>query len=119
MPHISKKFFGFFGGSNNNKRKKDKFRVRFFDNNLVILVFLRIKDATKIEIFQQIVKKVPSEFAIPPKNNKFNYKSIHYYIAFLYNSIKSSFVTSLGFPGLQGSSIALSAKLPKSSSFTP
>ena len=34
----------------------------------------------------------------------------------MYNSIKSSFDTSLGFPGLQGSSIDLSASISKSSS---
>ena len=41
------------------------------------------------------------------------------YIACLNNSIKSSFVTSLGLPGLQGSCIALSANIGKSSSFAP
>jgi len=41
------------------------------------------------------------------------------YIAFLYNSINPSLSISLGLPGLQGSSIALSAKLSKSSSLTP
>ena len=42
-----------------------------------------------------------------------------FYIASSYKRMKSSFVTSLGFPGLHGSSIALSASIPKSSSLTP
>ena len=41
------------------------------------------------------------------------------YIAFLYNFINPSTSTSLGLPGLQGSSIALSASISKSSSFAP
>ena len=41
------------------------------------------------------------------------------YIALLYSSMNSSFVTSLGFPGLHGSFIAFSANISKSSSFAP
>ena len=44
---------------------------------------------------------------------------INDYQAFSYKSIKSCFVTSLGFPGLQGSSIALSASIAKSFFFAP
>lgn len=85
----------------------------------LFLVSTMEKKYAFLKILKYIKRKKEKKHNLIPKYYFLIFRDFLYYHACLYKLIKSSFVTSLGFPGLHGSCIAFSASISISSSFAP